>query len=309
MAMSAMFHSEGLSELSCGGRLDYPLSDVNTNRPSRLGYTCALASISKALGTGANMSLGVGDGVFDDKLDAGLNAELPASAHARCHLGDDWQGPLAARPLGKSQAETGFLAQLLRRKSTGRSQMSERVWKRVSRILRSSRRSRSAHDQEKTTASAPAGPLDRNYTANVPLSPSNGWKRFSRILGNAMVRKSAGDQVPFTAIVDPSEGDGLSDFGSTRRRGLDIPADSMNHVERWSSAEKHATCLDKPIDATRRNIVTSENWYGNFFGADATESLDREPRRHSFGLGLGTRISKRHWRPVVNREREDPGSI
>ena len=303
MATSAKLRSDGPKELSCNGGLDYQLADANTYQPSRLGYTTALASISKALGTGTDILLGVGDGIFDDMLDAGLNSggilQLPASATPAAHS-EDHLGYNAPSPSGKCRNETGFLGQLLWRKRSGRSQMSkrkDRVWNRVSGILR---KSWSAHDQEKATSSAPAGPLDGSHAVHESL---NGWKRFSRIFGNAMDlsrRRSADDQVPSTEPVDP-----LSDFGSsTRRHGLDIPSDSMDHVrERWfgsssgmaSSAyinENHAaTQLDKPID-TRKNIVTS----GNVFGADVMKSVDHEHRRHSFGLGLGTKISKRRWR-------------
>ena len=59
---------------------------------------------------------------------------LVDAAAAHDHLGDDWLGSLAAQPSDKSQDETGFLEQLLRRKGT-RSQISEhkdRIWERVS---------------------------------------------------------------------------------------------------------------------------------------------------------------------------------
>ena len=65
-------------------------------------HYCTGLKILKALGTGADMLLGGGGGVFDDMLDAGVNfcgtSQLPAAAHD--HLGDD-----------KSQAETGLLGQ------------------------------------------------------------------------------------------------------------------------------------------------------------------------------------------------------
>ena len=230
------------------------------------------------------MLLGVGDGVFDDMLDTGANScgtsQLPASATAaHDHLGD-WLGSLAAQPLSKSQGETGFLGQLLRRKGTG-SQISERrdrVWQRVtSRILHSSRRSsRSAHDQAKNTASAP-------LATNGPRNASRGWKRFSRILKNVTVssrRSSAGDQVQFTESADPDR-TGLSDFGSTRRHGLDIPSESADQVgERWVGSSSPGT--DRMARPER-----------NFFGV---KFLDHEPRRKSLGLDFGMRISKRCWR-------------
>jgi hypothetical protein len=231
------------------------------------------------------MLLGVGDGVFDDMLDAGANScgtsQLPASAAAH-DLGDDWLGSLAAQPLGNSQAETGFLGHLLRRKRTGGqiSERRDRVWQRVSRILHSSRRSsRSAHDQAKNTASTP-------LATNGPRNASRGWKRFSRILGNVTVslrRRSAGDQVQFTESVDPARS-GLSDFGSTRRHGLDIPSESADQVgERWYGSQSPG--MARP----ERNI----------------SGVDHKPRRQIFGLDFGMRISKRRWRSSA----VGPGSL
>ena len=271
IATSAKFRSEAWP---CESGLDYQLPEVNAYRPSRLGHTTALASISKALGTGADMLLGVGDGVFDDMLDASTNScgtsQLPVSVAAHDH---DWLGSLAAQPLGKSQAGTGFLGRLLRRKGTG-SQISERrnrVWQRVSRILHSSRRSsRSAHDQAKSAPLATKG----------PRNASRGWKRFSRILRNATVssrRRSAGDQVQFTESVDPACS-GLSDFGSTRRHGLDIPSESADQVgERWVGLSSPG--MDRMVRPER-----------NFFGV---KFLDHVPRRKSVGLNFGMKISKR----------------
>ena len=279
MATSAKFRSEGWP---CESGPDFQLPEANADRPRRLGYTTALASISKALGTGADMLLGVGDGVFDDMLDNSCRAsQLPASA-SHGHLGDDWLGSLATQPLDKSQAETGFLGQLLgRRKGTG-SQISEykdRVWQRVSRIFHSSRRSsRSAHDQAKNTASAP-------LVANGPRNASRGWKRYSHILRNATRRRSAGDQVQFT--VDPAC-NGLSDFGSTRRHGLDIPSESAEQdCERWVGS----TSIDRMERPER-----------NFFGL---KFFDHEPRRRSFGLDFGMRISKHRWRSSADCPTED----
>lgn len=232
MGISAKFYSEDhdqRSEANC------VLETANAFCPDRL---TALASISKALGTGADMLLGVGNGVFDDMLDAGVicnstsRLRAPAASHAGDYVGDDWLG---AQSLGKSQAETRFLGQSLRRKSTGRitvSQRGVRLWKRVFRILRSSRRSsRSAHDQEKTTASAPACLLEG--TTNGPLNASRGWKRFSRILANATVssrHRSAGDEL--AGFVDPLEGgcSGVPHASCTiRRRGLDIRFDNTRY--------------------------------------------------------------------------------
>ena len=92
------------------------------------------------------MLLGVGGGVFDDILDADANScgtQLPASAAAHDYLGGDWLGSLAAQHSGKSQADTGFLGKLLRRKGTESriSERRDRVWQRFSRILLFSRRS------------------------------------------------------------------------------------------------------------------------------------------------------------------------
>jgi hypothetical protein len=269
----------------CESGLDCQLPEANAYRSSRLGYSTALASISKALGTGADMLLGVGDGVFDDMLVAGANScetsQLPASTAAHDHLCDEWLGSLAAQPLGKSQAETGFLGQLLRRKRTG-SQISERkdrVWQRVSRILHTSG---SAHDQAKNTASAP-------LATNGPRNASRGWKRLSRILENITVssrRRSAGDQVQFTESVDPARS-GLSDIGSTRRHGLDIPSESAAQVgERWYGSSSPG--MSRPER--------------NFFGL---KFPDYEPRRKSFGLDFGMRIPKRRW----GSSAEGPGSL
>ena len=303
MTTSVEFRSERSSELSCEGSLGHQVPDANAYRPSRLEYTTPLASFSEALGTGTDMLLGTDEDIFDATgLNSGGILQLPASGHA-----DDLLDSLAAQPLGKSQTETGFLGQLLRRKSTGRSQMSERrdrVWKRVSRVLRSSwRSSGSARDQEKTAVSAPAA-LNGSHAANEPLNAHHGWKRFSHILENAMRRWSVGEQVLFTEPVDPLEGahSGFSEFGSTRRHGLDIPADSVDHIENRHGSlsgrpayinEKHAeTHLDKPTHTVRENIVISGNWYKKFFEGD------------SFGL-LGKRIiSKRRWRISA----EGPGS-
>ena len=174
------------------------------------------------------MLLGVSDGIFDDILDAGANpcgtSQMHASVATHAHLGDDWLGSQAAQPLGKSQDETGFLWQLLRRKGTG-SQVSERkdrVWQRVSRIFHSSRRSsRSVHNQVKNTGTASI-PL----STNGPRNASRSWKRFSHILNNITVssrRRSADDEVQFT--VNPTCS-GFSDFSSTRRHGLDISSES-----------------------------------------------------------------------------------
>ena len=109
------------------------------------------------------MLLGAGDVIFDDMLDAGLDfdgiPQLPASAAA--HLDDN------AAHLGKSPTEAGFLGQLLWRKSTGKSQMSkrrDRVWNRVSRILRKFR----SADREKATSSAHSCPLDGSHA--IPIS-------------------------------------------------------------------------------------------------------------------------------------------
>ena len=221
------------------------------------------------------MLLGVGD---DDLLDAGANScgasQLPASTAAHDHLSEEWLSSLAARPLGKSQAETGFLGQLLRRKGTG-SQISERrnrVWQRVSRILHSSGKSSgSAQNHAKNTVSTP-------LTINEPRNASRGWKRFSLILGNFTVssrRRSAGDhQVQITESVDPAQG-GLSDFSSTRRHGLDIPSESADQV-----GERCHGSLSPGMASPERNI----------FGGD------HEPRKQFFGLDLGMRISKRRWR-------------
>ena len=226
------------------------------------------------------MLLGVGGGVFDDMLDVGANScgtsQLPASTAAHDHLDDDWLGSLAARPLGKSQAETGFLGQLLRRKGTEShvSERRDRVWQRVSRILHSRWRSSvSAHDQAKNTASAP-------LVTNGPRNASRGWKRFSRILGNVTVssrRKSAGDQVQFTESLDLARGE-LSGFDNTRRHGLDIPSESADQVgDHWYGSS--------PPGMTRpeRNV-------------SGVKFLDHEPRRQSFGLDFGMMISKRRWR-------------
>jgi hypothetical protein len=296
MTTSVKFRSERSSELSCEGGLEHQVPEANAYRPSRLGYTTPLASFSEALGTGADMLLGAGEGIFDATgLNSGGILQLAASGHA-----DDLLDSLAVQPLSKSQTETGFLGQLLRRKSTGRSQISERrdrVWKRVSHVLRSSwRSSGSARDQEKIAAFALADPLNGSHAANEPLNARHGWKRFSHILENAMRRWSAGDQVPFTEPVDPLEGahSGFSEFGSTRRHGLDIPADSVDHIEHWHGSlsgrpayinEKHAaTHLDRPTLTVRENVVISGNWYRKFFEGD------------SFGL-LGKRIiSRRRWR-------------
>ena len=319
MGMSVKFRSEDRpGELSCDHGLDYQGPEANfapetanACRPNRLGYTTALASISKALGTGADMLLGVGNGVFDDMLDAGVvcstTSRLPmlAAAHPGIHLDNGWPGSLTTQSLGNDQTEIGFLGQLLRRKSTRRSKMSEgrgRVWKRVSHILQSNRRSsRSACGQEESTA--PAGPLKGSHTANGPLNASHGWKRFSRFFAHATVssrHKSTSGQPQF---IDPLQGGrrGFSDFGSTRRYGLDISAERVGDGWYGSSSpgtatredinEKHtATHLDKPSDASR-NIGTSRNWYGNLFGADVAKP--REPRRHSFGIGK--KISKPLW--------------
>lgn len=277
MATSTKFRSEAWP---CDSGLDYQLPVADSYRPSRLGYSTALASISKALGTGADMLLGVGDGVFDDMLVAGANSceisQLPASTAAHDHLGD-WLGSLAAQPLSKSQAETGFLGQFLRRKRTG-SQISERkgrIWQRVSRVLHSSRRSsRSAYDQAKNIASAP-------LATNGPRNASRGWKRLSRILENVTVssrRRSAGDQVQFTESVDPACS-GLSDIGSTRRHGLDIPSESAAQVgERWYGSSSPG--MSRPER--------------NFFGV---KFPDHEPRRKSLGLdfSMHMRIPKRRW--------------
>ena len=88
MATSAKFRSESWP---CDNGLEYQLPEANANRPNRLGCTTALASISKTLGAGADMLLGVGGSVFDDMLDVGVNScgtsQLPAAAHD--HLGDD----------------------------------------------------------------------------------------------------------------------------------------------------------------------------------------------------------------------------
>jgi hypothetical protein len=194
-------------------------------------------------------------------------------------------GSLAAQPLGKSQAETGFLGQLLRRKGTGShvSERRDRVWQRVSRILHSSwRSSRSAHDQAKNTASAP-------LATNGPRNASRGWKRFSRILGDVTVssrRRSAGDQVQFTESLDLARS-GLSGFDNTRRHGLDIPSESADQVgDRWYGSS--------PPGMTRpeRNV-------------SGVKFLDHEPRRRSFGLDFGMMISKRRWRSSV----EGPESL
>ena len=288
MATSAKFHSE--EAWPCESGLDYQLPEANSHRPSRLGYTTALASISKALGTGADMLLGVGDDVFDDMLDAGANScgtsQLPVSAAAaHDHLGDDWLGSLAAHSLGNTQPETGFLSQLLRRKGTGIrvSERKGRVWQRVSRIFHSSRRSSSsAHDLAKNAASTP-------LTTNGSQNASRGWKRFSRIFENVTVssrRRSAGSQVQFTEPVDPARS-GLSDFGSTRRHGLDIPSESADQVgERWvgSSSSAEMDLMDRVAKPER-----------NFFGV---KFLDHEPWRKPFRLDFGTRtrISKSRWR-------------
>ena len=286
MATSANFRSEAWP---CERGLDYQLPEANAYRPGRLGCSTALASISKALGTGADMLLGVGGGVFDDMLDASANSsgtsQLPASAAAHDHLGDDWLGSLAAQPLGKSQAETGFLGQLLRRKGTGTqiSERRDRVWQRISRILHSSRRSsRSVHDdQAKNTASA------RLATNGPRRNASLGWKRFSRILGNVTVssrRRSGGDQVQFTESVDPALS-GLSDFGSTRRHGLDIPSESADQFgERWYGSSPPG--IARPFSGVK--------------------SFDHEARRRSFGFDFGSmRISKRRWWSSA----EGPGSL
>ena len=276
MATSAKFRSE---VWPCESSLDYQVPEANTYRPSRLGCTTALASISKALGTGADILLGVGDSVFDDMLDTGANScgtsQLPVSA-AHGQLGDDRLGSLAAQPLGKSQTETGFLGQLLRRKSTGNqiSERKDRVWQRVSRIFHSSRRSsRSADDQAENIASAPLATF-------VPRNASRGWRRLSRILRNVTVssrRRSTGDQVQFT--VDPACS-GLSEFGSTRRHGLDIPSESAEHVgERWVGS------MDRMARPER-----------NFFGV---KFFDHEPRRQSFGFDFG------RWRSSADGPTED----
>lgn len=232
------------------------------------------------------MLLGVGDGVFDDMLDTGANfcgtSQLPASAAAHDHLCDVWLGSLAAHPSDKSQAETGFLGQLLRRKGTG-SHISERkgrVWQRFSRIFHSSRRSsRSAHDLAKNAASAPP-------TTSGSRNASRGWKRFSRILGNATVssrRRSAGDQVQFTESVDPVRSE-LSDFGSTRRHGLDIPSESAEQV-----GGRLAGSSSAEMDLKDRVAKPEKNFFGVKF-------LDHEPWRKPFGLDFGMRISKSRWR-------------
>lgn len=271
LATSAKFRSE---TWPYENGLDYQLPEANACRPSRLGYTTALASISKALGSGADMLLGVGDGIFDDMFDAGINScgtsQLHASVAAHGDLGDDWLGSLADQPLGKTQAETGFLGQLLRRKGTG-SQITERkdrIWQRVSRIFHSSRRS--AHDQVKNTVTASA-PLATNGLWNA----SPGWKRFSHILSNITVssrRRSTGDQAQIT--VDPTCS-GLSDFGSARRHGLDILSESTDQV---------GECWVGSMDRMKRPER-------NFSGANF---LDHHgPRRQFFGLDFGMRISKR----------------
>ena len=338
MGITAKFRSEHQpSELSCDRGLDYKRPDANfapetakARRPNRLGYTTALASMSKALETGADKLLGVDHSVFDDMLDAGVvcrgtsRLHMPPVAHAGNHLGDDWPGSLATQSLGNDQAETGFLGQLLRRKSTGESKMSEgggHVWKRVSRILHSGRRSsKDTCDQKNSTAPVPDGPLERSHAANGPRNPSRGWKRFSRILVNVTVssrRRSDGDPAQFTESVDPLVGDsGFLNSGSTRRHGLDIPSDGAEHVgERWYGSsspgtttrayinEKHAaTQLDKSTDTGKRT-GTSRNWYRNLIGADVMKFFDQEPRRHSFGPAM--RSSKRRW----GRSAEGPGSL
>ncbi|KAF8805548.1 hypothetical protein BYT27DRAFT_7212919 [Phlegmacium glaucopus] len=295
MGISTKFPSEHQPiRLSGDGGLDYQGPEAifaretaKACRPNRLGYTTALSSISKALGAGADMLLGAGNGVFDDMLDTGViyssTSRRPA-AHPGNHLGNDWPASLATQSLGSEQAETGFLGQLLRRKRTGRSKMSRHGSRVVSHILRSSRRSgSSACNQENPTATASAGPLERSHAANGFLNLSLGWKRFSRILTNAKVssrRRSAGDTAQFTESVDPLEGDysGVFDRGSTRRHGLDIPSDGAEHVgERWNESsspdtatrayinEKHAARhLGKPSDISE-SIGTARNWYGNLF--------------------------------------------
>ena len=231
------------------------------------------------------MLLGVGDDVFDDMHDTGANScgtsQLHASVTAHDHLGDDWLG---SQPLGKSQTEIGFLGQLLRRKGTGRqiSECKDRVWQRLSRIFHSSRRSsRSAHEQVQNTAIASA-PL----ATNGPRDSSCGWKRFSHILRNVTVssrRWSAGDQVQFT--VDPACS-GLSDFGSTRRHGLDIPSESADQVgERW-------------VGSMERMAKPEKSFYGVKF-------FDHEPRRKSFGFDFGMKISKRRWQSSADDPTED----
>ena len=333
MGISVKFRSEDRpGELSCDHGLDnqgpganFAPETANACRPNRLGYTTALASTPKALGTGADMLLGVGNDVFDDMLNAGVvcttsRLSMLAVAHPEIHLNNDWPGSLTTQSFGNDQTEIGFL---VRRKSTGRSKMSEgggRVWKRVSHILQSRlRSSRSDRGQQESTA--PPGPLKGSHTANGPLNASHGWKRFSRIFAHATVssrRKSTSDQPQF---IDPLQGgrSGFPDFGSTRRYGLDISAERVG--ERWYGSsspgtatreyikEKHtATHLDKPIDASR-DIGTSRNWYGNLFGADVAKP--REPRRHSFGIG--EKISKPLWHKgpgssIVNWGRENPES-
>jgi hypothetical protein len=77
------------------------------------------------------------------------------------------------------------------------------------------------------------------------------------------------------------------------------PSSSDMASPAYPNENHEATHVDKPIDTTKKNTVASENWHGNLFGADVLKS-----RRHSFGLGLGTRISKRRWRTSA----EGPGS-
>lgn len=313
IGISARFHSEHQpSELSCDGGFDDQQSEeifvpegTNTSRPNRLGYTTALASISKALGTGAGMLLGVGNGVFDDMLEAGVvsndtsQSSVPAVAHARDHFGDGWLGSLATQSPGEDEAETGFLGKLLRQKRHERSRMSEhngRGWQRLPRIFRFSRTSsRSARDQERPSVSGSSGP-----------SASRVWKRLSRILANAAFssrRWSAGD-VQFTESAEGGYG-GYLNSSSTRRHGLDIPSDSAEYIgEPWLPGmarplyinEKHAaTDLDKPTNTT---IGTCRSWYRSFSGVDMKSdvmesimSIDHESRSRSFGFGMG--FSKR----------------
>ena len=286
LATSVKFRSEALP---CESGLDYQLPEAIVCRPSRLGCTTALASISKALGTGADMLLGISDGIFDDILDADANfcgtSQMHASAATgHVHLGDDWLGSLAAQPLGKSQNETGFLRRLLRRKGTGSkiSERKDRVWQRVSRIVHSSRRSsRLAHNQVENTGTASA-----SLATNGSRNASRHWKQFSHILDNVTVssrRKSAGDEVQFTVNPICSE---LSEFGSTRRHGLDISSESADQVgeDRVESME-HMPRRDR-----------------NFSGV---KFLNHEPRRQSFGLDFGMRIFKRRWRSSVEGPTEN----
>ena len=254
IGISAKFPSEDQPcELLCDSGLDYQRPEANYEpetanacRTNQLRYSTALASISKALGTGADMLLGVGNGVFDDIFDVGIvssgasqpRAPAVAIAHAEGHFDNDWLGPTAAQSLGKKQTETGLLGQLLRRRGTRKSQMPDRrnhVWQRVSRILRSGRTSSiSAQDQEKSVTSS-AGSLYGSHAASRRLNASRSWKRFSDILANATVssrRRSAGDQVQFSESANLLDNHSrVLDSGSTRRRGLDILSDSAGYVD------------------------------------------------------------------------------